>query len=191
MARRTLLSILLTPTLVVLFGVAAVSAVNAGPQPVGGQPPGPPWPGTPICAEGTLGQTGWIDPNTVALAGSIQPCAGTDPAAVATARWGVAEYHTQGAFARQNGIRRFASASEPTAFTVGITLAGLADATWGPLRAVCVITGPKVRVACLEFTTEWNGNLLIEPIPVSDPRVNFRVTLVPNLGPDPECGACA
>jgi len=190
MSRRTL-SILLTPVLVVLFGVAAVSAVNAGPQPVGGQPPGPPWPGTPICAEGTLAFADFIDPNTVRLAGSIRPCAGTDPAAVATARWGVAEYHTMGAFAHQYGLRHFVSATEPTPFTVGIALDGLAGGAWGPLRAVCLITGSKVRVACMEFTTEWNGGLLIEPIPVSDPRVNFRVTLTADQGPDPECGACA
>jgi hypothetical protein len=187
MSRRTLLPIVLTPIVIVLVGVATMATGNAEAQP--GGTGGAPWPGTSICAEGTLAFAD-IDPAAIALAGSIQPCAGTDPATVVGARWAVARYHTQGAFLYEVGARSFDSATAPTTFEVRVAIAGLEGAVWGPLQAACLITAPKVRLACVEITTEWNGGLHIAPIPVNDPRVIRVATVIRDPGPDPECGAC-
>jgi hypothetical protein len=184
MSRRTLLPILLTPIVIGLLGVAATATGNAEAQPGGA-----PWPGTWICAEGTLAFAD-SDPTTIVLAGSIQPCAGTDPAAVAGARWGVARYHTQGSFISEGRARPFDSATAPTAFQVRLERDGLLGAVGGPLQAACLITAPRIRLACVEFTTEWNGTLHIDPIPVDDPRVIRVVTVQPDPEIDPECGAC-
>jgi hypothetical protein len=187
MSRRTLLPILLTPIVIVMVGVATVATGNAEAQP--GGTGGAPWPGTAICAEGTLDFVD-IDPTTMEFAGSIQPCAGTDPAAVAGARWGVAQYRAQGAFLFENSLRRFDAATAATAFEVTVMLGQFDGAVWGPLQAACLITAPNVRLACVEITTEWNGALHIAPIPVDDPRVGRPVTVIRDDTPDPECGAC-
>jgi hypothetical protein len=193
MSRRTLLPILLTPIVIVLVGVATVATGNAGAKPGGagggGGAGGAPWPGTSICAEGTLDFVD-IDPTTMEFAGSIQPCVGTDPATVAGARWGVAQYRTQGAFLSETSVRRFDSATAPTAFAVTVVLGPFDGAIWGPLQAACLITAPRVRLACVEITTLWNGSLHIAPIPVDDPRVGSSVTVIRPDAPDPECGAC-
>ena len=195
MSRRPWLPILLTPVVIVLFAVGTMAAGNAGTQSGGWPWPGwptptaPPWPGTPICAEGTLAFVG-VHESDVTLAGSIRPCTGTDPAIVAGARWGVARYHTQRAVINETGVRRFDSATAPAAFESRITLGGVTEASWGPVQAACLITAPKVRLACVEITTDWNGTLRVAPIPLDDPRVIPQVTIVRYSGPDPECGAC-
>jgi hypothetical protein len=187
MSRRTLLPILMTPIVIVLLGVATTATGNAEAQPGGAD--GAPWPGTSICAEGTLAFAD-IDPTAIEFAGSIQPCAGTDPATVAGAGWGVARYHTQGAFLFEGSVRPFDSATAPTVFEASVDLDGLLGGVWGPLQATCLITAPKVRLACVGITTEWNGARNIAPIPVDDPRVIRPVTVLRNYSPDPECGAC-
>jgi hypothetical protein len=182
MSRRTLLPVLLTPIVIVLLGAATTATGNAEAQPGGA-----PWPGATICAEGTLDFAD-IDPDGIHLAGSIQPCAGTDPGAVAGVRWGVAQYRTQGAFIFENGIRHLDPATTP--FEARIDTYDLLNGAWGPLQAACLITAPKVRLACVAITTEWNGAMQIAPIPVSDPLVSRLVTIVRDDPPDPECGAC-
>jgi hypothetical protein len=183
MSRRRL-PLLLVSVVVVLAGLATMATGNAGAA----EPP--PWPGTSICATGTLAFSNWVDPNTMRFTGSTQPCPGTDPATVPGARWAVAEYHARGAFVYEYDIKQFDSATAPTAVQAQVQVNGLQNAVWGQLRAVCLITAASARLACMEVTTEWNGGLRIEPIPVTDTRVQTPVTVVPNETTKPECGAC-
>jgi hypothetical protein len=158
MSRRTLPSFLLAPTAIVLFGGATMVAGIAQA-------------GTSICAEGTL-TFAYAEPDAVRLTGTIQPCPGTDPAAVAGATWAVARYHADGAFVYAERIRTFGSATEPTAFEARVIVDGEESVLWGPLQAACLVTAPEARLACVEITTEPNGALHAD------------------AKPDPECGAC-
>jgi hypothetical protein len=181
MSRRTLW-FLLTPVAMVLFGAATMTAGNAEAYPPGG------WPSWPICAEGTLAPSG-VYSDAITVAGSIQPCAGAFPGTIEDARWGMALYHAAGGFTYALMARPFASATTPTVFEQTIWV-GLEAAYWGPIQAACLITGPGTRIACVAITTDWSGALLVEQIPVDDPRASFTVTVVPGHEHDPECGAC-
>jgi hypothetical protein len=178
MSRRTLLSILLAPTMIVLFTGATVVAGTAQAD-------------ASICADGALAFA-YAEPDAVRLNGTIQPCPGTDPAAVADANWAVARYHAEGAFVYSDRIRPFDSATEPTVFEARVIVDGEEAALWGQIQAACLVTAAEVRLACVEITAESNGDLRVGPIPANDPRVTGWVSVVADAPahPDPECGAC-
>jgi hypothetical protein len=179
---RGKLSILVMLVVIVLFGVATTTASNAETDQL-------PWPGTFICAEGTLTVTA-TSPSDVTLAGSVQPCPGTWPTLVAGARWGIARYHETNAVVWARQARRFTSTSGPTVFEARVLRLWYLEQGMGPLQAACLITGAWARHACVKITMDSDGMLHAEPIPVTDPIVSRMVEVITGDGPDPECGAC-
>jgi hypothetical protein len=152
--------------------------------------PAPGWPSLAVCAEGEVagaeGSPGWLD-----VSGWVRPCADADPAMVAQARIGMAFYHTQRNVTSPNPGRTFASATDPTPVHLFFgPVDGAATSGLGILEAVCLVTRPESRIACLAVGVGAGGALWTTPIPVTDPLVAGPVLVLPSQTIDPECAAC-
>lgn len=105
MSRRRLLPAVVMLVVFLLFGLLTTPSGNRRVTTPGA------WPGTSICAEGTLAD-GTQTPSTPArtsLTVHIQPCVDADPAAVTRARWGIALYSDSGAYLESGSIHPFSA----------------------------------------------------------------------------------
>ncbi|GIE94974.1 hypothetical protein [Paractinoplanes rishiriensis] len=191
MSPRKLLPVLAMPVVALLLGALMSAPGNAGTSEPGSTPGS--WTGGPICAEGTInaGPPTSDSPPRTPLFISIQPCAGTDPAVTAQARWGIAQYADTSAFV---GIltNPFAAEGPTTRDTWNYTVDDLRAGHLGTIRAACLITDPHTRVACVRVVANsWSGTVEITPLPVDDPLVTRPATV---LGMDntidPVCASC-
>ena len=155
------------------------------------------YPGARICAEGsvTAGERTAGSPARTPLVVRFQPCAGTDPAVVAGARWAMAEYSDTIAYLRVAPRPFPADGSQGTEVTPGYVDGMLTDAyRRGLIRATCLVTGYETRVACVRVSLDGSGpagRIQISPLSVGDPLVNrpadYHGMVVE---PNPECAAC-
>jgi hypothetical protein len=123
----------------------------------------------------------------------IEPCAGTEPAVVDAARWGVAKYFGSGGYVSDGSAFRFSPSGRRSATLYGFRDGTLSDGDRGEVRAACLIAGRALtRVACVRVEAVGpDGTIAITPLPVDHPLV-FRPVWVfdgPDT-PDPECAAC-
>ena len=173
--------------------VLSLVAVTVAPSPAGAVEERVPWPGGSICAQGSLtGQRTTTEPARTQLVWSIEPCPGTDPARVASARWGMASFFDAGAVAYSAGARTFGTEGRRAGRTPGFRDGQLSYGARGELRAVCLITQVTSRVACARVDAVGQaGTIVVEPVPVDDPLVSRAVEVIDVYGrPDPECAAC-
>jgi hypothetical protein len=193
MSRRTILAAVLVPVVTVLVGIVHPAPGSAS------QPPWnlPAWPGEPICAEGSLAPAPRPanEPARVPLNVVLRPCAGTDPAMVAAARWGVAKYYSPGPYATSYGyvsrgsIHEF-PAGELTGQSYGFADGQLTSPLWGVAYAACIVDGVFTRIACVSVEQGADGAVVVQPIPADDGRVQQFVWIMSEQSSDPECAAC-
>jgi hypothetical protein len=190
MSRRKLLPVLVIPVVTVVLGALMPARGNAEPA-ASAQ-----WPGVPICAEGTLtaGERPADLPDRTPLLVSIEPCAGTDPAVTARARWGVAEYRGELAYIGELAGRPFAPDGPTTAELFGYRDSSVIGGTGlDNVYAACLITDRYTRVACLRITEVGAAGIIrVTPLPIDDPLVSRTLTVLDFGGneADPVCGAC-
>jgi hypothetical protein len=192
MSRRSWLSAAVLLASVLSLGTVGVATSHAGTGPP--PPPPPRWPGPTICAQGSLvGGTRMDVPVHTPLVMDIEPCAGTEPAVVDAARWGVAKYFGSGGYVSDGSAFRFSPSGRRSATLYGFRDGTLSDGDRGEVRAACLIAGRALtRVACVRVEAVGpDGTIAITPLPVDHPLV-FRPVWVfdgPDT-PDPECAAC-
>jgi hypothetical protein len=179
MTRRKLLPVVLTSLAILLVSLLTPAAGHAAE--------GRPWPGPVICAKGTVAPGTPIPGilERIPFNVNFEPCEFVDPAAVPEARWAVARY---------TAVEATITSFDLQPFTVG---GPTIRQTWGSFtfdlqrsQAVCLVTGPTSRIACLRVTTDrTTGALVFEPLPAGDALVRKPVSINDNTG-NPECGAC-
>jgi hypothetical protein len=151
----------------------------------------PGWPAGSACAQGTLTGGARTEGNPVRtpLIAQVWACEGADPAYVARSRWTIAEFFDTAAYPGGSGIGRIPSA---TVVTNGYADGDLVRGELGPVRAACIITWSKRRIACVRITAVGAaGTISIEPMPTNDPYVGRAVPLGEvNDEPNPGCAAC-
>ena len=177
----------LTRILVPLAVLATVVAGTAVAHAVDTVPPGSTarWPHPAICAEGELAGAVTSTPGQLALTGWVRPCPDADPEAVAQAGLGLAWYHNgQGVLDDGPGLP-LASATAPTPVDLRVGPVGRY-----PQEAVCLVTGPASRVACLWISTGSTGAVTVSPVPVDDPGVREPAVVVADQEINPSCAAC-
>jgi hypothetical protein len=179
MTRRKLLPVALTSLVVLLFGLLMPTAGHAAATVT--------WPGPVLCAKGTVAP-GTPVPGVlerIPFNVNFEPCDVVDPAAVPEARWGVARYTASSATISSFDLQPFTVGGPTVRQATGYFTFDLARS-----QAVCLITGPNSRIACLKVSTDRaTGALVFEPLPVGDPLVRRPVAISDNTG-NPECGAC-
>lgn len=165
-------------SLIVLVAVLLGIAGLAPPARADGE-----WPGTAVCAEGTLGVHDYVE-NDIVLAYQVQACAGSPWAG---GHWGIARYFDNAATIDELTIHPLPAGGSPVVGTrAGFGYRGPYFAVGGPLRAACVITGRSVRIACVGLTESWNGTVTVSPIPVGDAAVRRIADITAAHEPDPE-----
>jgi hypothetical protein len=190
MSRRTLLSLAVVPVVVLL-----TAALTAAP---GEAVATPGWPGG-VCTEGTLtaGERTFTTPARTPLVYSVRPCADTDPAAVAGARWGVALYFRGGSFPGasayidEGAFQPFQPEGDTAGHSFSFEDGDLTVGILGEIEAACVVNGSGYRVACVTVNDVGAaGTIDIEPLPVKDALVDRPVQILGTQTAQPECAAC-
>jgi hypothetical protein len=185
MVRRKLLAAATVPVVIMMTAVAAHAADPTDPPPQTRIA----WPGGTICAHGTIGagaRTTTV-PAWTRLLVTVEPCAGTDLATVQRARWGVATYDGGYGEVGTSGIYQF-----PGTEAWGRQLPGFEDGALRGTQAVCLVTGPWGRLACVRVEAVGAaGTVTYTPLATDDPLVDTPLRVVGGDGnPNPECAAC-
>ncbi|GAA4473357.1 hypothetical protein [Phytohabitans houttuyneae] len=86
-------------------------------------------------------------------------------------------------------LRPYEAATEPTEFAGRFDFAA-GEYVGDGAAAICLMRDPATRLACL--VVELDDDLpTVTPVPVTDPRVQARMTVVPTGGNTwPNCGTC-
>jgi len=188
-----MMSLRRTPAAVVTVVALVLSALSSPGAAAAGTefPQLPGWPTGSACVHGTLtgGARTEGDPVRTPLIAQVWACEGADPAHVARSRWTIAEYFDTAAYTGGSGIGRIPSG---TVVTNGYADGDLVRGDLGPVRAACIVTWSKWRVACVRITAVGEaGTISIEPLPTNDPYVGRAVPLgEKNPEPNPGCAAC-
>jgi hypothetical protein len=143
---------------------------------------------TAQCSSGTIDAT-FVAGSGLRLEGRVD-CADTGTGAT----FGVAHYYTLGTGMYLSTMRSYTAAA-PTMYTVG------KDTFAGPgTFALCLVTDPQVRVACVSVaryqaasTTQSGSPMVVTPLPTNDPFVQRPVEFIGddvNGESSPACGHC-